>query len=79
MAAGVFAAIVHELLRLVHGHAAQPSAAILDSRAWQSTPESGGRAGYDGAKRKKGAKVHLPSIPWANCPVNAMAGASLIP
>ena len=24
----------------------------------QSTPESGGRAGYDGAKRKKGSKIH---------------------
>ena len=31
---------------------------ILDSRTLQSTPESGGRAGYDGAKRRKGAKVH---------------------
>ena len=25
----------------------------------QSTPESGARAGYDGAKRKKGSKVHI--------------------
>jgi transposase len=25
----------------------------------QSTPESGSRAGYDGAKRRKGSKVHL--------------------
>src|SRR5579863_2894150 len=31
---------------------------ILDSRTLQSTPESGGRAGYDGAKRRKGSKVH---------------------
>jgi transposase len=30
----------------------------LDSRTLQSTPESGARAGYDGAKRKKGSKVH---------------------
>ena len=36
-----------------------PSAAILDSLTLQSTPESGGRAGYDGAKRLKGSKVHL--------------------
>lgn len=36
-----------------------PSAVILDSRTLQSTPESGGRAGYDGAKRKKGSKVHM--------------------
>jgi hypothetical protein len=25
----------------------------------RSTPESGSRAGYDGAKRKKGSKLHL--------------------
>ncbi len=36
-----------------------PSAVIFDSRTLQSTPESGARAGWDGAKRKKGAKVHL--------------------
>jgi len=39
--------------------AAEPSATIFDSRTLQSTPESGDRAGYDGAKRKKGSKVHL--------------------
>ena len=32
---------------------------ILDSRTLQSTPESGDRAGWDGAKRRKGTKVHL--------------------
>jgi transposase len=31
---------------------------ILDSRTLQSTPESGARAGYDGAKRRRGSKVH---------------------
>jgi transposase len=31
---------------------------ILDSRTLRSSPESGHRAGYDGAKRKKGSKVH---------------------
>jgi len=31
---------------------------ILDSRTLQSTPESGARAAYDGAKRRKGSKVH---------------------
>jgi transposase len=36
----------------------QPSAAIFDSRTLQSSPESGHRAGYDGAKRRKGSKVH---------------------
>jgi transposase len=32
---------------------------VLDSRTLQSSPESGARAGYDGAKRRKGNKVHL--------------------
>src|SRR5680860_478660 len=62
MAAGVFEAIVHdlrEIVRVAQGRAAQPTAAILDSRTLQSTPESGARAGYDGAKRKKGSKVHV--------------------
>lgn len=36
-----------------------PSAIIVDSRTLQSTPESGHRAGYDGAKRRKGTKIHL--------------------
>lgn len=61
LAAGAFEAIVHdlrELLRAAQGRNAQPSAAIFDSRTVQSTPESGGRAGYDGYKRKKGSKVH---------------------
>src|SRR5215210_5326803 len=60
--AGVFAAIVHdlrELLRLAQGRAATPTAAILDSRTLQSTPESGARAEYDGAKRRKGSKTHI--------------------
>ena len=46
------------LLRLSAGRHDAPSAAILDSRTLQSTPESGGRAGYDGAKKRKGSKVH---------------------
>jgi transposase len=46
------------LLRLVEGRASEPTAAVLDSRTLQSTPESGHRTGYDGAKRKKGSKVH---------------------
>lgn len=53
--------MVHDLrvlLREVAGRAGQPSAIILDSRTIQSTPESGTRAGYDGARRRKGAKVH---------------------
>jgi len=60
--AGVFEAIVHDLrevMRLAEGRNAQPSAAVFDSRTLQSSPESGSRAGYDGAKRKKGSKVHI--------------------
>lgn len=62
LAAGVFEAIVHDLrvlLRLAAGRQAEPSAAILDARTMQSTPESGAQAGYDGAKRRKGRKVHM--------------------
>jgi transposase len=60
--AGVFAAMVHDLrevLRVAQGRKAQPSAAIFDSRTVQSTPASGTRAGYDGAKRRRGSKVHM--------------------
>ena len=62
LAAGVFEAMVHdlrELLRMAQGRAPEPSAAVIDSRTLQSSPESGGRAGYDGAKRRKGSKVHV--------------------
>ena len=48
-----------EILRLEAGRGAQPTAAILDSRPVPSTPESGARAGYDGAKRRNGTKVHI--------------------
>ena len=47
------------LLRLAEGRGEQPSAAIFDSRTLQSSPESGHRAGYDGAKRRKGSKTHI--------------------
>jgi len=59
--AGVFEILVEDLrslLREFAGRDAQPTAVILDSRTIQSTPESGARAGYDGAKRRKGSKVH---------------------
>ena len=44
---------------MAKGRQEQPSAAIFDSRMLQSTPESGERAGWDGAKRKKGSKTHI--------------------
>src|SRR6185312_9148536 len=62
LAAGAFEDMVHDLRVLLRGFAgrnARPTAAILDSRTLQSTPESGHRAGYDGAKRKKGSKIHM--------------------
>lgn len=60
--AGVFESLVHDLravLRIADGRKESPTAAIIDSKTLQSTPESGARAGYDGAKRRKGSKVHL--------------------
>lgn len=60
-AARVFEPMVHDLrvvLRVQKGRAPDPTAAVLDSRTLQSTPESGARAGYDGAKKRKGSKVH---------------------
>lgn len=57
--------MVHDLralLRLSEGGASEPTAAIFDSRTLCSTPESGSRGGYDGAKRKKGSKTL-----WGTC------------
>lgn len=62
MKAGVFESLVHDLravLRIAEGRNENPSGSIIDSRTLQSTPESGSRAGYDGAKKRKGSKVHL--------------------
>lgn len=47
------------ILRLVAGRTAEPSAAIFDSRTLHSPPERGTRAGYDGAKRRRGSTVHM--------------------
>jgi transposase len=62
MAAACFEALAQDLralLRLAAGRKEEPTTAIIDSRTLRSTPESGPRAGYDGAKRKRGSKVHL--------------------
>jgi transposase len=59
--AGCFEAMAHDLrllLRLGQQREGVPSAVVLDSRTLQSTPESGGRAGFDGHKKRKGSKVH---------------------
>ncbi len=62
LAAGVFEILVHDLrmlLRELVDRAPNPTAIVLDSRTLQSSPESGARAGYDGAKRRRGSKVHM--------------------
>lgn len=62
MRAGCFEAMAHDLrvlLRVLVDRAGAPTAAILDSRTLQSSPESGARAGYDGGKKRKGSKVHI--------------------
>ncbi len=50
---------VQSIAREWAGRKGQPTAICIDSRTLQSTPESGGRAGYDGAERRKGSKVHI--------------------
>ena len=62
MGAGCFETLVADLRLLRRLAAARndvPSAMILNSRTLQSTPESGGRAGYDGVKKRKGSKVPI--------------------
>ena len=60
--AGVFEVLVGDVQAIARewaGRKGQPTAVCIDSRTLQSTPESGARAGYDGAKRRKGSKVHI--------------------
>ena len=67
--AGVLEAMVQHrrgLLRLAGGRNAQPSAARFDSRTLPSSPASGQRAGYDGAKRRKGSNMHMAVDPLGN-------------
>lgn len=67
--AGVFEAAAHDprvILRLVPGRDPQPSAVILDGSTLQSTPGSGGRGGYDGAKKKNGSKVPVAADTTGN-------------
>jgi transposase len=59
---GVFEQIAHDLRmigRALAERAPDPSAVIFDARTLQSTPESGGRAGFDGHKKKNGSKIHV--------------------
>ena len=60
--AGMFEALVHDLrtgLRVAGGRQSQPSVAGLERRTLPSHPESGGRAGDAGGKRRKGSKVPM--------------------
>jgi transposase len=62
LAAGVFEAMTQDLrriLRVLAGRDEEPTAAVFDSRTPRSTPESGNRAGYDGAKKTRGSKAHM--------------------
>jgi transposase len=62
LAAGRFEALVQDARRrrrVLTGRQPQPSAVIVDARALHSTPESGSRAGYSGAKRRNGSQAHL--------------------
>jgi transposase len=59
---GCFEILVEDVRSLVRewaGRKGQPTAVCIDSRTLQSTPESGARAGYDGARRGKGSKVPI--------------------
>ena len=59
--ARAFEAAAHDLrqlIRLATNRGSQPTAVIMDGRTLQSTPESGGRAGFDGHKKKHGSKIH---------------------
>jgi len=60
--AGAFAATAHDLRAIVRALASrhpEPTATILDGRTLRSAPESGGRAGSDGAEEKEGSTVHI--------------------
>src|SRR3954470_17999096 len=60
--AGCFEALVHDLrtrLRLAAGRGPAPPAAPPDSRPVQPSAESGARAGWDRAERRRGSKVHM--------------------
>jgi transposase len=79
VAAGAFEAAAHDLrmmVRMVAEREAQPTAAVFDGRTLQSTPESGGRAGYDGYKRRNGSKVHVAVDTLGNLLALAVTPAS---
>lgn len=50
---------LNELQRVMREREATSLVVVLDGRTLQSTPASGRRAGWDGAKRRKGSKAHI--------------------
>ncbi len=62
LAEGCFEMLAQDLRarRTASGSAGERTAAIIGNGSLRSTPESGTRAGYDGAKRKRGSTVHMP-------------------
>ena len=54
------------VVRLNSNREENPTAIIIDALTLQSTRESGGPAGYGGAKRQKGSKVHEAVDPPGN-------------
>jgi transposase len=79
VAAKVFEHMADDLraiLRVAVGKNATPSAAVLDGRTVQSTPESGERAGYDGYNRRNGSKVHIAVDPLGNLLALTVTAAS---
>ena len=76
--AKIFDTITHELrviMRMIEERASHPSGVIFDSRTLQSTPESGGRAGFDGHKKKKGSKIHAAVDTLGNLLALTVTGA----
>jgi hypothetical protein len=53
-----------EVLRVSTGLEMQPTAVVIDSRTLQSTPDSGHRVGYDGARRRRDPRSTSPSTRW---------------
>jgi hypothetical protein len=49
---------LHAILRVAHGRTTQPSAAMFDRHTIPSTPESGTRAGDNGATNRRGSMRH---------------------
>lgn len=57
---------LNELPRVLLDRVATRTAVIFDGRTLQSTPESGHRAGYDGAKKRQGSKAYIAVDPLAH-------------